>query len=215
MAEQSDDGRWSRGCGSRRGRGGTTGRLWCSDQHDRRVLADQHRRRGRDDRRGAGVPVRARLAPGRTAARRLDARPPAAAARPGRAHRGRRPLARSRPGTATTWSSTRSAARTSGTSASTSTAAPTPATDRDRPRRPRRLRSRVAADEIRFPNGTVITPDGADVDRGGELRRVPHRVRRRRRRHALEPPAVGAARRARCRTGSASTPKVRSGPRAR
>ena len=54
---------------------------------------------------------------------------------------------------------------------------------------------RVAADDIRFPNGTVITPDGATLDRGGELRRLPHRVRRRRGRRPLEPAPVGEARR--------------------
>ena len=54
-----------------------------------------------------------------------------------------------------------------------------------------------------------------DADHRGELRRLPHRVRRRRRRLALEPAASGRSSTARCPTGSASTPRARSGRRAR
>ena len=42
-----------------------------------------------------------------------------------------------------------------------------------------------------FPNGTVITPDGATLIVGESIGRAPHRVRHRRRRHALEPAGVG------------------------
>ena len=43
-------------------------------------------------------------------------------------------------------------------------------------------RAVVAADEMRFPNGSVITPDGATLIVGRVLRRLPDRVRDRARR---------------------------------
>ena len=69
----------------------------------------------------------------------------------------------------------------------------------------------AAADGLMFPNGTVITPDGRDVDRRRELRRPPHRVRHRRRRLAVEPAGVGRPRQPHCPTASASMPTARSG----
>ena len=110
---------------------------------------------------------------------------------PGRAHRGRRPRRRSRPGTATTWSSTPRAAPTSATSASTSTAAATPVADRDRCGSIPTARCASRPTSIRFPNGTVITPDGATLivgeSYGGCLTAFDVDGRRR----ALEPAASG------------------------
>ena len=60
-------------------------------------------------------------------------------------------------------------------------------------------RAVVAADEMRFPNGSVITPDGAHADRGRVVRRLPHGVRDRPRRRALRPARVGEARGRRAR----------------
>ena len=60
--------------------------------------------------------------------------------------------------------------------------------------RPRRVASTVAAEDMRFPNGTVITPDGATLivgeSYGGCLTAFDVADRRR----ALEPAGVGAAR---------------------
>ena len=183
---------WSRGCGSRRARGGTTGRLWFSDQHDRRVLAISTD--GAVETivevpqcpSGLGWLPDGRLLVVSMHDRRLLRLDPDGLTEVADLSRAR-DVALQRHG------------RRRGR----------PRVRRELRLRPRRRRrdpattvivrvdpdgsARVAADEIRFPNGTVITPDGAHVDRGGELRRLPHRVRRRRRRRALEPPAVGAA----------------------
>ena len=49
-------------------------------------------------------------------------------------------------------------------------------------------------DELAFPNGTVITPDGSTLDPRRDVRSLSHRVRHRSRRHALEPQGVGGPR---------------------
>ena len=138
------------------------------------------------------MPVGSRLASRRPHARRLDARPAAPAARPGRAHRGRRPLgardvALQRHGRRRGRARVRRELRL-------------------RPRRSRRCRRRHRAGRPRrldagrgrrhpLPERHGHHARRRDVDRGGELRRLPDGVRRRRRRRALEPPAVGEARR--------------------
>ena len=68
-----------------------------------------------------------------------------------------------------------------------------------------------AAADLQFPNGAVITDDGATLDHRRELRRAPHRVRPRRRRHAEQSTGVGRARRASPPTASACAPTARSG----
>ena len=214
MAERGRRRCWSRGCGSRRGRAGTTGGSWCSDQHDRRVRRDRRRRAVETIVEVPECPSGPRLAARRPPARRLDARPAAAAARPGRAHRGRRPLRARDRGTATTWSSTRSGRAYVGNfgfdldGGGDAGHAVIVRVDPDGS-------VQVAADEHALPERHRHHARRRDVDRGGELRRLPHRVRRRRRRHALEPAASGRSCAARCPTASASTPKARSGPRAR
>ena len=52
---------------------------------------------------------------------------------------------------------------------------------------------RVVADELLFPNGTVITPDGGTLIVGGELRRTVHGLRCAARRVAHQPSHLGAA----------------------
>ena len=52
----------------------------------------------------------------------------------------------------------------------------------------------AAADDLEFPNGTVITPDRLDARRGRDVRAAAHRVRHRRRRVSLEPPGLGRPR---------------------
>ena len=160
------------------------------------------RRRGRpgrerrDDRRGPEPAVRARLAARRPHARRVDARPEGAAPRGRRRSSSTPTCRRSRPRTATTWSSTRTGRAYVGNfgfdmyggeqSRETNAA-------RGRARRPRV----VAADDLSFPNGTVITARRPHADRRREHCGRPHRVRHRRRRHAVEPPGAGHSSRAR------------------
>ncbi len=51
----------------------------------------------------------------------------------------------------------------------------------------------IAADDISFPNGTVITPDGGDDDPRRDAGRPPHRFRRRSRRRAQRATGLGRA----------------------
>ena len=114
--------------------------------------------------------------------------------------------------TATTWWSTRAAAPTSATSASTATSGEAAADHV--PRRASTPTARVtrAADDLVFPNGTVITPDGRTLIVGETMRRSasprstsPPTARSRNRR------VWAAARRRGFPTASASTPRARSG----
>ena len=57
--------------------------------------------------------------------------------------------------------------------------------------------AREVANELAFPNGMVITPDNKTPRRRRVLRRPPHRLRHRRRRHPGEPSGLGR----RCRPG--------------
>ena len=135
------------------------GRLWFSDMHAHEVVAMAPDGSRETVFARAGPVVGPRLAAGRADAGGVDERSPAAAHRPGR-DRGQptRTCRASPPATATTWWSTRPAAPTSATSA---TAIPAATSSRRGWRGSiRTARSRVAADELIFPNGTVITPDG-------------------------------------------------------
>ena len=69
----------------------------------------------------------------------------------------------------------------------------------------------VAAEDMSFPNGTVITPDGQDHDRGRDAGRPAHRLRRGRRRRAQRAPGVGRRSSGARPTGSASTPTATCG----
>ena len=65
---------------------------------------------------------------------------------------------------------------------------------------------RVAAEDMHFPNGSVITPDGKTLIVGETLAAVPHRLRHRRRRRPLQPPGLGADHARASPTASAWTP---------
>ena len=187
------------------------GRLWFSDQHTGRVRRARRRRRRRDGRRGAERAVGPRLAPRRAAARGVDARPASPPLR--RLARSRRsPTSpRSRRSTATTWSSTRAGRAVRRQL-------------RLRPRRRRRVRdarcscgstptapTSIAADDLAFPNGAVITPDGATLDHRRDPRRSAHRVHRRSPTGRSPIGGCGPRSRAPRPTGAASTPRARSG----
>ena len=51
----------------------------------------------------------------------------------------------------------------------------------------------VVAEDLQFPNGSVITPDGGDADRRRDVGQPLHRLRHRRRRLADQPAGVGRA----------------------
>ncbi len=57
--------------------------------------------------------------------------------------------------------------------------------------------ARVAAEDMHFPNGPVITPRRQDPDPGRDPGRRPHRLRHRAERRPFEPPGLGAAQPAR------------------
>ena len=203
------------------------GRLYVSDFYTGAIVARRPRRRRRpgDRRHGARAALGPGLDAGRLAARRLDARPPAAALPRRRRARGpRRPvgpravapqrhgrrLRRAAPSSATSastsWRAARSARRPS--SASTPTAR--------RPSRPRTCCSRTGPSSRPTPGR----------DRGRDARRPADGVRPRRRRHAVEPARVGELspvstprtwascwrRAASRRTARRSTPRAASGP---
>ena len=83
---------------------------------------------------------------------------------------------------------------TSGTSASTCTRATHRTARASSPSSPT-AGANVAAEGLEFPNGSIITDDGRDAARRREHGGPHQRVRHRRRRHAVEPAGVGAARR--------------------
>ena len=147
------------------------GRLWLSDFYDHAVKAVDDGRRGDTVVEVPDPAVRARLAARRPDARRLDGRPQGAAARAGRPGRARRPLAASPRSTATTWSSTRTGGAYVGNfgfDLDGFVAEHGVRAALGEPGPPRATLARVdpdgtvhvAADDLRFPNGTVITPDG-------------------------------------------------------
>ena len=154
---------------------------------------DGRGRQRRDDRRSPEPSVRVGMAARRSPARRVDAGPAPHAARPWRPRRARRSewcrdLRLQRHGRRR-----RGARPTSATSGSTSPTAQSP--------KPAALALvtpdgavSVAADDLMFPNGTVITPDGSTLIVGETVRPSPHRVRRRRGRHAVESSSVGGSR---------------------
>ena len=101
------------------------------------------------------------------------------------------------PGTPTTWWWPPTDRRTRATSVSTSTACTTgqwtavPSPPASLIRVDPDGTSHEAADDLHFPNGTVITEDGAHPHHRRELRRTSERVRPRRRRHADQSAGVG------------------------
>ena len=69
----------------------------------------------------------------------------------------------------------------------------------------------VAAADLHFPNGTVITPDGKNPHRGRDARRPTHGVRHRAGRGAQQPARLGVDLPPVFRTGLRSTPRAPSG----
>ena len=137
------------------------GRWWVSDFYRHRVITVDPDGREEEVMQRRGPAVGAGLDAGRLAARGLDARPPDPAAGGRRhGHRARRRQRASAAATSTTWSSTPHG----------------PRLRRQLRLRPRRLRATrvpaalirvdpdgtasVAAEDMLFPNGSVITPDG-------------------------------------------------------
>ena len=154
------------------------------------LLGDHRRRAHRRVRRPRRSALGARLDARRQPARGGDDEPVGVARGRRSARAPRRPRPRSRPVTATTWSSMPPGTRTSATSGSTSRAvarSPSPISRSCGPTDQRGGRGRRAGVPERFGHHA----GRLDVDRRRVVRRRLRRVRHRRRRDAVEPSGVG------------------------